>query len=185
VEVAGLERWGRSGWAYGETPAAQVLEILHVGSKTSVVVVLPKEGKDLDAVLASERSHEWTASLAPTSAIVRIPKFRLSTRRDLAGVLAGLGMPRAFSERDAELSRFALPSGSSLSGVVHQTVLEVSETGTRAATATAVVVTRGGDSDATDEGPEFTADRPFLVLVRHRATGAVLFAGIVRDPTRE
>jgi serine protease inhibitor len=30
----------------------------------------------------------------------------------------------------------------------------------------------------------FNADHPFVFFLRHRATGAVLFAGRVSDPTR-
>ena len=34
-----------------------------------------------------------------------------------------------------------------------------------------------------EEPVVFKADRPFLFLIRHRATGAILFLGRVTDPS--
>jgi serine protease inhibitor len=31
--------------------------------------------------------------------------------------------------------------------------------------------------------PEFRVDRPFLFAIRERLTGAILFLGVVNDPT--
>jgi serpin B len=56
----------------------------------------------------------------------------------------------------------------------------VDEVGTVAAAATAL-----GFADSGPPEPEVTvrADRPFLYLIRHQPTGAVLFVGRVMDPT--
>ena len=63
---------------------------------------------------------------------------------------------------------------------MHGADIAVDEVGTEAAAATAL-----GFDESGAEDPELTvaAERPFLYLVRHVPTGAVLFAGQVTDPT--
>jgi serpin B len=54
----------------------------------------------------------------------------------------------------------------------------VDEKGTEAAVATAVIVGR----TSVPEQATFTADRPFLFVIRDNPTGAVLFLGQVTSP---
>lgn len=67
-----------------------------------------------------------------------------------------------------------------ISGVIHKAVVEVTEEGTRAAAVTAIIMTRG----SRPERFALTADRPFFMAIRDNETGAVLFTGIVLDPTQ-
>jgi serpin B len=53
--------------------------------------------------------------------------------------------------------------------------VDVDEAGTEAAAATVVSFTRGGPAS-------FIADHPFLFLIRHNPTGAILFLGRVANP---
>jgi serpin B len=64
--------------------------------------------------------------------------------------------------------------------VLHKAFVEVNEEGTEAAAATAVVMKRNGGRKYT-----FRADRPFLFLIRDKATGNILFLGRVLDPRKE
>jgi serine protease inhibitor len=72
---------------------------------------------------------------------------------------------------------------------VHQTFVEVTEEGTEAAAATAVIMPPGAAAPAVVEmvpfKPVFRADRPFVYLIRDTKSGAILFLGRVLDPTRE
>jgi serpin B len=64
---------------------------------------------------------------------------------------------------------------------MHEGFVDVSEEGTAAAAATAIVV--GVTSIGAQPAPlEVRADRPFLWAVIEQQTGGVLFAGLVRDP---
>ena len=62
---------------------------------------------------------------------------------------------------------------------LHQAVVSVDEEGTEAAAATAVVMTT---ESAEPERVSVTVDRPFIFLIRDRATGTVLFLGRVMQP---
>jgi serpin B len=55
--------------------------------------------------------------------------------------------------------------------VLQKTFVEVDEAGTEAAAATLVAVT------VTSVPPAFRADRPFLVVIRERFSGTILFIG--------
>ena len=63
-------------------------------------------------------------------------------------------------------------------GVVHQAFLPVDEARTEATAATAATV---GITRAAAEPVTLTIDRPFIFLVRDRATDAVLFVGRVSE----
>jgi len=64
--------------------------------------------------------------------------------------------------------------------IVHEAFVAVDEAGTEAAAATAVVV---GRTSAPAEQATVVVDRPFLVFIRDRATGAVVFAGQIVNPS--
>jgi serpin B len=68
----------------------------------------------------------------------------------------------------------------SISDVIQKCFIEVDETGTEAAAATAVVFT-GGDALVSQAIP-FNVDRPFLFFIRDDS-GAILFSGHVVDPS--
>jgi serpin B len=55
--------------------------------------------------------------------------------------------------------------------------VEVNEEGTEAAAATGISV------GVVSVPPQFTADHPFLILIRDEVTGSILFLGRVVDPS--
>ena len=73
-----------------------------------------------------------------------------------------------------------IAEGITLDAAVHAADIKVDEIGTVAAAATAL-----GFAESGPPPPKVTvrADRPFLYLIRHRPTGAVLFVGRVLDPS--
>ena len=69
--------------------------------------------------------------------------------------------------------------GLSISKVIHQANIDVNEEGSEAAAATAVVMRK-----SMSMAVMFRADHPFIFLIRHRPTNAVLFMGRVMDPSK-
>ena len=99
-----------------------------------------------------------------------------------------MGMPQAFSDSADFSGRIvaakqpdAYPT--KLGQVVHKTVLKVDETGTEAAAVTAIeeVIVVGAPRHKPKK-VEFKADPPFLILIRHNETGAILFMGRINNP---
>ena len=69
-----------------------------------------------------------------------------------------------------------------IGAILHKAFVEVDEKGTEAAAATVVLVFRGTAVQPMDPTP-FHADHPFVFVIRHRPSGAILFVGRVCDPT--
>ncbi|MCD6556596.1 MAG: hypothetical protein J7K64_05315, partial [Bacteroidales bacterium] len=60
--------------------------------------------------------------------------------------------------------------------VIHQTFINIDETGTEAAAATAVVMKRITSVDPSDL-INFKANHPFVFLIKENMTGSILFIG--------
>jgi len=65
-----------------------------------------------------------------------------------------------------------------ISTALHQAYIEVNEEGTEAAAATAIIM----ELSMVPDPNEFRADHPFIFLIQHEETGAVLFMGKVLNP---
>jgi serine protease inhibitor len=126
--------------------------------------------KSLGELMADALNKQRTAALQ-----IRLPRFRVESKLDVTSALSGLGLGAAFAAR-ANYNAINKAGGGPLQ-VTHRAVLEVTESGTKAAAATAITSDR---SLATK--PSFAADRPFAVAIVHRPTGAILFAGYIADP---
>ena len=187
-----------AGYRYGESAGLQALAIPYKGDELSLVVLLPPAGQleRLEGRLDRDALAGILDSLAPLPRLlgerknptieITLPRFKARTRVDLKPHLKALGAKRVFSERDAELRGIVPDRATHLSAVLHEAVIELDEQGTQAAAATTAV---GGFSfgDGPPPPPQpirFTADRPFVYLLRHDATGLIFFMGRLVDPTK-
>jgi serpin B len=131
----------------------------------------------LAAIWKSEEQYDVTLTL---------PRFKADSHFDLADALKAMGMPTAFGEFSADFSGINgnLPAPLYIAKVIHQANIDVDEEGTTAAAAT-VLIMKGSTAGPPPEYPlvTFHVDRPFLFLIHDNATGAVLFAGRIDDPS--
>jgi len=164
-----------------------IVELPYEGGDLSMVVIAPNRPDGLPAIedaLSSERLSGWLGQLEQRTVDVWLPRFRLETEYGLVPALHELGMKKAF-DGGADFSRMVSEADAAgdlyISDVVHKAFVEVTEKGTEAAAATAVVmgVTSVGVPAFT---PAFHADRPFLFLIRDRSSGTILFAGRMLEP---
>ena len=155
----------------------QALELPYEGADLSMLILLPTDSDGL-AALEKNLSEELITGLQfnKQEVMVFLPKFKIESEFSLGQLLAGLGMPLAFSNQ-ADFSGMS-PSGElQISEVVHKAFIEVNEEGTEAAAATAVGIR------TTSMPLQFEATRPFLFLIRENVTGTILFIGRIMDPT--
>ena len=162
----------------------QILALPYRGRDLSMIVLLPKRHDglaDLEQAVTSVALDEWTDAMATYGTHVFLPKFRLETSFRLPAALKRMGMTAAFSPGGLTgITDSAEGKKLYISDVVHKAFVDVSETGTEAAAATAVMV--GTTSmQMQPPRPEFRADRPFMFAIRHDRTGAILFLGRVSD----
>ena len=167
----------------GGDTAATVCEIPYAGGRLAMVVVVPAKTDGLGTVLGGMKG-EWRTSwngVRQRPVSLSLPKWTARKPLSLSAALKALGMKRAFVAGEADLSGMDGSRDLFVSDVVHEGFVEVSEEGTEAAAATAVIVATRA-AMIPEEPLEVKADRPFAWAVVERGSGAVLFAGTVTDP---
>jgi serine protease inhibitor len=174
---------------YGSMQDVALLEMPYTRHALSMIVLLPLdiEGiRKLEASLTPDALGRMLAKLGDGDSTpfqpveVSLPKFKTTGTFDLAATLQGMGMKSAFG-RGADFS--GIDGGHSLfiSKVIHKAFVDVDEQGTEAAAATAVVMARGC-APVKDKAITFRADHPFIFLIRHNESGAILFMGRFARP---
>jgi serpin B len=184
VKTPMMDRTGSYNYYDGGT--FQEVELPYQGNELSMVVLLPKT---IDGLPALEKSFTaanlsaWLNRLAPAPKVnLELPVFTMTDSFDLGGILSAMGMPQAFS-RTADFSGMTGKPLFQISKAVHKAYVDVNETGTEAAAATAVMMV-GASMAEEQEIIAFDADHPFLFLIRDTTTGSILFLGRLTDPTK-
>ena len=178
------------GYRLGEGYTAVALP--YRGHDFDLLVVMPDEGTfdAFEESLTGDRLRAITEDLGGGQVILRMPRFKLEHSFSAKKSLKALGMGEAFARDRADFN----PLASSLFGwpiealwledALQKAFIEVNEEGSEAAAATIII----GGATATSVPPppvEITVDRPFIFLLRHSPTGAVLFMGRVLNPDPE
>ncbi|MWV27132.1 serpin family protein [Erythrobacter sp. GH3-10] len=112
--------------------------------------------------------------------LLRLPRFEARFDGSVKKALIAAGMPCAFNENCADFSSMAA-APLKIDDVAHATFLRVDEKGTEAAAVTAVKIVVTGSRIMPDV-PTMIVDRPFLLTIRDRASGALIFFGRIADP---
>lgn len=171
----------RGGYRYAEIDGVQVLEIPYRGGHMAMHVYLPKDHTGLKDVEEKLRAGRLDGPRESKRVDVKLPRFEFTSALDVTSVLAQMGMPLAFQPTKADFSGMTKAQPLFVGVVLHKAFVGVDEKGTEAAAAT-VVMMRLGSAAPPSEPIQFHADHPFVFEIRHRATGAVLFAGRVTRP---
>lgn len=174
----------KGNFLYLEDATVQVLELPYAGEELAMLLILPKEEalEKFKENWCEEAVQTWRAGMTEEKVNVSLPRFQLEMMSKLNEDLAALGMPLAFDVQSADLSGINGRKDLYVSDVVHKAFIEVTEAGTEAAAATAVVVALKGMPQQ-EEIKEFRADHPFIFLIQDRASGEILFMGRVSDPS--
>lgn len=171
---------------YPAAGGGQLIELPYSGTDLTMVIMLPRTSdgmKKLCERLTANRINELVGFLNEQTTNVSIPRFKLKSQLDLESPLKRMGMPVAFSNA-ADFSRMTTgeAKGIKIGRVIHKAVVEVDEQGTEAAAATAMTFQAHSGRFHPAFTPTFTADHPFLFLVRDSQSGLILFVGRVEQP---
>lgn len=162
---------------YAETPTYQAVDLPYGDSSFTMTVLLPKPGTSVESVAVSLTPSDWqslTRSFAPRMVSLDLPRVTLSWKRGLIDDMKGVGMRAAFE--NADFTRMS-PRGRELaiSLLQQNAFVKIDEQGTEAAAVTTVGV-------VVTSVPLFTAvrvDHPFIIVIRERLSGTILFMGKV------
>ena len=164
----------------------QILQLPYVSDRLAMVVLLPRQLDGLESLeknLTADRLQQAlraVSSARPVEVDVSLPKFRLEQTCPLTDVLVALGMGDLFAEDKADLS--GMDGGRQLyvSSAVHKAFIDVTEEGSEAAAATAVVATNRCMPLRPQQ--KFVANHPFLFVIADNRSGSTLFLGRLARP---
>ncbi|KAK4312095.1 hypothetical protein Pmani_016449 [Petrolisthes manimaculis] len=170
---------GKFKFAFSPMLNASVVELPY-SAGFSMLVLLPTmdvwQPEDVVKRLSHRRLEDVRAKLAPAEMEITLPKFKVLSRltHQLKKALVDMGVTDIFT-RSSDLSTFSSSSGLRLDSTIHQATITVSEEGTVAAAATALIGTRVGPA-------KFTANRPFVFLITDDILRVPIITGVYKGP---
>ena len=144
----------------------------------SLWVVLPNAGVSLTQLVPGLTMDQLNTAISQSrskTGNIALPKFTINFSASLVAPLQALGMGSAFCP-DGNFSGLAV--GTCLSDAMQQTVIEVDETGTTAASVTGV----GPTLTSVHQPFNLICDHPFLYAIRDDDTSLLLFIGALANP---
>ena len=179
-EVQMMHRTGEM--AYNEADDYQLVELPYKGYKYCADILLPAKGIDVRQWIQSMDAVRWEEMISNPiypEVELALPKFTLKYKRNLTNDLKELGMPDAFGA-NADFTKLS-DEPASVSLIHQHTFMQMDEEGTEAAAVTIGLMDKS-------EVPEpmlpksFIADRPFVLVIRERDFGTILFTAIIGQP---
>ncbi|XP_032440155.1 plasminogen activator inhibitor 1 [Xiphophorus hellerii] len=170
---------------YGEFVTADgvdydVIEVPYEGDSLSMLLVSPFEPEIplsvLSADLSSQKIQQWRSELRKVNRQLALPRFSLKSDINMKSALLKMGLGGMFNLATADFTRITSDERLCISKVLQRVKIEVDERGTKGASATAAVMF------SRMAVQEITLDRPFLFLIQHKQTGAILFMGQLNQP---
>nr|CAI5869940.1 unnamed protein product [Callosobruchus analis] len=108
---------------------------------------------------------------------INIPKFSTEIGLDLVPFLKKVGIKTLFSS-SADLTGISPKKGLSVSSLQQKVLIDVTEKGVEATSATYGIMNKMLQSvDVPEEVEDFIADHPFLFVLREKATHMIIFIG--------
>ncbi|NXT11302.1 SERP3 protein, partial [Prunella fulvescens] len=149
--------------------AFTVVELPYLGEKLSMFLVLPSHKRtplsQIESHLSAKTITLWANSLKRTKMDIFLPRFSIQSLFDLKTVLSALGIRDAFDPITANFKGISEQDSLYISEAIHKAEIEVTEDGTKASGATAMVLLKRSRT------PIFKADRPFTFFLRQANTG--------------
>ncbi len=187
VDVLTMRASGR--YAIAAADGYRAIRLPYAGDALAMIIVLPDASVTIDdivarvgpnAVLGMNTALE-TASQVPVR--LALPRFKTGFAAHLAPLFERHGMALAFDPARADFSGITgqapRKAPMAIGDIVHRAVIDVTEEGTQAAAATAILPR----TTAVQRLPQpFVVDRPFLFYVVDGPSGAILFQGRISDP---
>lgn len=161
---------------YSETEEYQVITLPYRDYSHHMMVVLPKEGVDIDSIMSKE---DWlNEGVEERDVELYMPRFKFDNTLSFKEILTELGLGDMFDKEDSFPCMTELPAH--ISQIKQQCVIQVEEEGTEAAAVTMALCDVG--CPPPDDIPQRTTmriDRPFGFAIREY--DQILFMGVVKD----
>jgi serpin B len=169
---------------YFHGDGVKVVELPYEGNELSLLVVLPDDLHGLASIeLTPETLARWERQLKMCRVSVVFPRFSSEIGLELGETLQSMGIRLAFDLNGAaDFSGISESEHLAISEVVHKARIDVTEEGTEAAAATAILLWRAAAFRKEPEPETFHADHPFFFAIRRRSNQSMLFIGRLVKP---
>ena len=169
-----------SAFPYFSNDLFQAIDLPYGDSIFSMSIFLPKDGHDVNEVIAEMNGDSWDnwlATFETKNVQLFLPKFKMEYELKMKGTLSDMGMGRAFTD-SADFSKMIDGGGVYIDEVIHKAFVEVNEEGTEAAAVTIVVIIE----NSAPLMPTVNVNRPFVFVIRDNQTNSILFMGKMMNP---
>jgi len=183
TQQADLMEFRGATFRYAEEPLFQAIDLNYKGGQFAMSIILPKEKDGLAAVeaaMSNEKLAKTVLSLEHTKqeyVSLTMPKITVEAVYDLIKHLRALGVEHAFHPKKANFDGIFIGSQHHISNLVQKTYLAIDEIGTEAAAATGMTM----ETVSGRMSKKFIVTHPYLLTIRHRPTGTIIFAGRIAD----
>lgn len=164
-----------------EDVPVRMLTLYYKDKQFAMDIILPGEGVDVEDVLdelTADKVRQMDGHTFYYNVLVKMPRFSMQYHRNLTNDMRAMGITDLFDDKLCSLPGITDVRNLHLSYLLQDTYLKVDEEGTEAA---AVSIGWGYDAMEDSSAP-FIVNRPFVVLIRERQTGLILFAGKISHP---
>lgn len=166
-----------------DSVGCKIIELPFQNKHLSMLILLPADVEDestglekVEKQLNPETLLQWTnpSTMANAKVKLSIPKFKVEKVIDPKASLENLGLKDVFNEDASDFSGMSETKGVALSNVIHRVCLEITEDGGESIEVPGSRILQHKD--------EFTADHPFIYLIRHNKTRNIIFFGKFCSP---
>ena len=175
-------------FSYQENAQFQAVQLAYSGDRLYMDVFLPRKGLSPQQIITNFSGGRWKKTVEPAfdsrEGTLVLPRFKTEYQVLLNHALQAMGMKEAFDSERANFAALA-PKPLYISKVLQKSFVEANEEGTEAAAVTGLHLVPLSAAPADTPKPfEMIVDRPFLFVIEDHETGAVLFTGIIADPSK-
>lgn len=166
----------KNDYYYYNDDLISAIQIPYKGNKQSMIIILPLKDNgiiELEKTCDSYYLKNILSDMQKVSVELSIPKFTTESSAELKQTFEKMGMIDAFTKA-ADFTGMTEKNDLKIDKVIHKAKIEISEKGTKAAAATAVIIIR---KTAYIPPTVFNANHPFIYLIRDNNTGTILFMG--------
>lgn len=166
----------------GDTIGFDMVGLPYKGGKYAMYILTPtgKAGiqsiQRMEHVLNSYTIDQLINRMTTQLVHVMMPRMKLANKFSLKSDLRNLGLKEIFDPKRADLGRLTTQNGIYVDDILHEAIMEITETGTVAAAATAATFNRIGGNE------RFIFNKPSLLFIRDTTNNLVLFWARVLEP---
>ena len=165
-----------------ESIGLNMIALPYKGGRYAMVIITPTGKPGFESILSLEYRldnnviRQLIGKMKPEKVHVTIPRMKLKNKINLEEDLKILQVKSIFDEQTADFGRLTTETGLFVDEIVHEAIIEVTESGTVAAAATATSFDRIGGNEV------FQMNKPSLIFIKDMTNELTLFYARVIEP---